>query len=104
MKTASKQDVGSITPIFLPEPAAPANAAGAGRRGSSRGCQAPRAAGDTPAVAQEEAIAKAPQMIALVFDRLTVRFAHAGLPCRDEVPRHSETSNNYLAVYSSTSS
>src|SRR4051794_12053350 len=62
-----KQDVGSMTPIFLPEPA-PVNAAATPAPAAATPATPPA---DTSAVAQEQAVAKAPQMIALVFDRLT---------------------------------
>ena len=68
-----KQDVGSMTPIFLPasaadaatagkpEPAAPANAAAPAAAAPAMAAKPATTPADTSAVAQEEAVAKAPR-------------------------------------------
>jgi len=96
-----KQDVGSMTPIFLSETTAPANAS------TPAAAAASARAGATPvtpppnqsAVAAEEAVAKAPQMIALVFDRLTSDSRTLAYRAAMKYLGDQETSNNYMAVY-----
>jgi VWFA-related protein len=89
-----KQDVGSMTPIFLPEPAA-ATAAAA----PVTAAKPATAPADAPAVAQEEAVAKAPQMIALVFDRLTADSRTLAYHAAVKYLGDQSVSTNYLAVY-----
>ncbi len=90
-----KQDVGSMTPIFLPEPAATAAAAS----GAAATPKPAVPAADTSAVAQEEAVAKAPQMIALVFDRLTSDSRTLAYHAAVKYLGDQSVSTNYLAVY-----
>jgi VWFA-related protein len=92
-----RQDVGSMTPIFLPEPAAPANAAAPAAAAPAAKPATPPA--DASALAQEEAVAKAPQMIALVFDRLTSDSRTLAYRAAMKYLGEQETSANYMAVY-----
>ena len=94
-----KQDVGSMTPIFLPEPAAPANAAAPAAAVPTMAAKPATPPNDTSAVAQEEAVAKAPQMIALVFDRLTSDSRTLAYRAAMKYLGDQETSVNYMAVY-----
>jgi VWFA-related protein len=98
-----KQDVGSMTPIFLPDPASAAGAATAGKPDTAA---APAAVAkpvtpppDQSAVAAQEAVAKAPQIIALVFDRLTADSRTLAYRAAMKYLGDQETSNNYMAVY-----
>ena len=93
-----KQDVGSMTPIFLPEPT-PVNAAAAATPAPAAAATAATPPADTSAVAQEQAVAKAPQMIALVFDRLTSDSRTLAYRAAMKYLGDQETSNNYMAVY-----
>jgi VWFA-related protein len=90
-----KQDVGSMTPIFLPEPA-PVNAAATPAPAAATPATPPA---DTSAVAQEQAVAKAPQMIALVFDRLTSDSRTLAYHAAVKYLGDQSVSSNYLAVY-----
>jgi VWFA-related protein len=94
-----KQEVGSMTPIFLPEGAAPANAAAAPAPAPAAAPSPATPPADTSAVAQENAIAKAPQMIALVFDRLTSDSRTLAYHAAMKYLGDQSVSNNYLAVY-----
>jgi len=94
-----KQDVGSMTPIFLPEPAAPANAAAPAAAAPAVAAKPATPPADTSAAAQEEAVAKAPQMIALVFDRLTSDSRTLAYHAATKYLGDQTVSTNYLAVY-----
>jgi len=94
-----KQDVGSMTPIFLPEPAAPANAAAPAAAAPAVAGKPASPPADTSAAAQEEAVAKAPQMIALVFDRLTSDSRTLAYHAATKYLGDQTVSTNYLAVY-----
>ena len=94
-----KQDVGSMTPIFLPEPAAPANAAAPATAAPAVAAKPVTPPADTSAAAQEEAVAKAPQMIALVFDRLTSDSRTLAYHAATKYLGDQTVSTNYLAVY-----
>jgi len=94
-----KQDVGSMTPIFLPEPAAPASAAAPAAAAPAVAAKPVTPPADTSAAAQEEAVAKAPQMIALVFDRLTSDSRTLAYHAATKYLGDQTVSTNYLAVY-----
>ena len=94
-----KQDVGSMTPIFLPEPAAPASAAAPAAAAPAVAAKPATPPADTSAAAQEEAVAKAPQMIALVFDRLTSDSRTLAYHAATKYLGDQTVSTNYLAVY-----
>ena len=94
-----KQDVGSMTPIFLPEPAAPANAAAPAAAAPAMAAKAATPPADTSAAAQQEAVARAPQMIALVFDRLTSDSRTLAYHAATKYLGDQTVSTNYLAVY-----
>ena len=94
-----KQDVGSMTPIFLPEPAAPANAAAPAAAAPAAAAKPATPPADASASAQQEAVAKAPQMIALVFDRLTADSRTLAYHAAMKYLGDQTVSTNYLAVY-----
>ncbi len=93
-----KQDVGSMTPIFLPDTPAPANAAAPVAPAAPAAAPA-TAAAPMSAKATEDVVAKAPQMIAMVFDRLTADSRTLAFRAAMKYLGDQETSNNYLAVY-----
>ena len=95
-----KQDVGSMTPIFLPEPAAPANAAAPAAAAASASAAPSR----DPAAGSLGGGAGRGRRQGAADDRARLRpadlrFAYAGVPRRDELPREQETWNNHMAVY-----
>jgi VWFA-related protein len=90
-ENGERQDIGSFTPIFLSEAASPPPAAAA---------PSPPAAASVPAAqATANEISRAPEIIALVFDRLTADSRTLAYRAATKYLGDREVANNYLAVY-----
>jgi VWFA-related protein len=90
-----EQHIGSFTPVFLRSPAGPAPER-AQTEAPGTGAQTPPPATAAP---QLSAIARAPEVIALVFDRLTADSRTLAYTAAMKYLGEQPVSNNYIAVY-----